>query len=197
MGQPINVPFVGAALQRLFGLKGRVSPSLEEFIVPMVVVGDVSQGSAPDVSRACVHQCIQAPVAGQRFRARLEIPGGLLCKVDTIYVRCDTPGFFEVQFVNVSGAQAATAAKAFTDGRLLAEGQLPASVLTFGTQAANLVTEEFGTFISADPVTIIKPKNWIIGSGDPTQFGFLEFGQQSANAQVMFALELTEYAILL
>lgn len=51
MSKQIQTPEVGSALQSLFKLVGRVRPQLEEYVMPVVLVGDVGAASPPAVRR--------------------------------------------------------------------------------------------------------------------------------------------------
>lgn len=193
MAQPIQTPGVGAALQRLFRLQGRVRPSLEEFVIPTVQVADLSQGSVPPVRRHAVSFFNQPGVAGQSATWRLEVPPSVLARIDRIYVTPAAAGPMFANFGSTIAVPAGNAANEFSDARVRANGELPAGLVTFGTQVAILA----GTWrvdVAANEVTEIRPRAWLIG-GLFDAFDFLEMQFFQANTAVTVAMEWEEYQI--
>lgn len=200
MGQAIQRPDIGAALQRYFALVGRVRPELEEFVLPVVSVGDLAAGGAPPVVRRVTASFSQAAVAAQVFQARFEIPGSMLAVIRQVNINAPGGAALNIRFhqagnVATIGAQANTAPKSFTDGRLLEENQLAGGVLTFGTQAAALATTESLYRVYAAQSLVLTP-DWVVGTGRADLFGFLEFESNTANAAVAGTLMWDEYQIV-
>lgn len=195
MAKRIQNPVVGQALQRAFGLQGRVDPSLDEIIVPVVNLGDIGQNSPPDISGVAIARADQGGVAGEVYRARFEVPGNVLAVIQRIYVRTTTLQTFRVNFVSPGAARAFTASKAYTDGRLLDAGLSPAGVLTFGTDPAPLPTYQWSFAAPTDGV-IVAPPGLVVGSGREGQFGFLEFSGTGVNTPVFLSLQWREYRVV-
>jgi len=198
MAQPIQTPLVGSALQRLFGLQGRVRPSLEEFIVPTVQVANLDDGSPPNVSRTASSFGSQAAVAGEFGTFRLEVPPGTIAEVLAVYLPVPSATFnLRIATTDAPAALANTGSKRFWDGRLNFENQLPAGVLTFGTQVAALTT-----VIGLIPVTTVEntiwtpPRGLIVGSGKQGQFGFFMIQNATANQALIATIVWREYALV-
>ena len=180
MSQPIQNPVVGSLLQKAFNLQGRVRPTLEEFVVPVVSLGDLSTGAEPPVVRRASCGIIQAAVVGQSFTARFEVPGGVLAVIRSLRLYCDgTARRLRVFHAGNAASIAAPATGAdhgYCDGRLLAGSgitQTPAGQCFFGTQAASLVTVNAQYPVSVDGLVYDDP-GWVVGTGAGGVFGFLE-----------------------
>lgn len=196
MAQYIQQPLVGSALQRLFRLQGRVRPALEEFIIPVVKVGDVSQESAPGITRHAFARFSQAAVVGQRAVWRIETPPGTLLQITRMYVRPGAAASVFGYFGSSIAAPGSTAIKTYTDGRILKQGQRPAGVLTYGTQVGNLGTIQYGQVANPIPDEMdIHPTGWIIGSNSTTDYGFAEFNLGVDNTLCDVLMEWDEYPV--
>ena len=200
MSLPINVPGLSELLQRAFGLQGRVRPVLEESVVPVIQVGDLSAGTPPPVTRHATARCFQSAVALERFVARLECPGNVIIEVRKLIIAPAAGGVtFDIRFGAQIAVPANTADKQFTDGRLLESGQSPAGVLSFGTHVDGINNPSWRTHIPdfPNPFVYDVPRGWIIGSGGPTQFGFVDFAYNQLNeAMTAFVVEWDEYQIV-
>lgn len=195
MPKPIQNPIVGQALQLAFGLQGRVEPSLDEIITPVVVVGELGRGAPPPVQGIASARGSQPAVATEYFRARFESPGNILAVIRRIHFRFPTAGILFAQFDNADPPEVPTAGKAFTDGRLTDVGRSPSSVITYGTKSAILPGRQWGAWVPTDGLTM--DVNWIVGSGRQDQFGFLEFGFSVANVACdVFTIEWQEYSLV-
>lgn len=94
MSQPIQDPGVGTALQRFFRLVGRVRPSLEEYVIPVVSVGDISQNSEPAVSRLCIAQEFTGSVAPDFPTFRIEAQAGTVVRLRKLWFRTQSASYF-------------------------------------------------------------------------------------------------------
>lgn len=200
MGLPINDPSVGAALQELFGLQGRVRPVLEESIIPTVQVADLSEGSRPArIRHASAHFDVGAN-AVEHFVARLEAPPSVLMELTSFRLAPLSAGEVQVFFGSSIPVPSTFASKAYTDQRVRdtksGGTQSPGGLLTIGTQVASLGTVQWGIFLNADNLLYeYSPKGWFVGSLAPAGFGFIEFSFGSNNVRVRGSMEWTEYQI--
>lgn len=193
MSKDIQDPTLAQLLTAALGLQGRVRLSLEEFVIPTIQVADLQMGMPPPVARAATAVGLAAAVSGQTATFRFEIPGSLLARIEYLTVRAGAIGTIAASWTATGGPQAGTAEKAFTDGRLLQQAEAPAGVLTFGAQVAGIPPVSWRARIRADTPERFKFDHWVVGSGIPTQFGFLEFAFSAANLAVDLTLEWTEY----
>lgn len=192
MPKQIQNPIVGQALQRAFGLQGRVDPALDEVVTPVVVLGDLQQNTAPDAALAASAFIFQSAVAGQNFTVRFEIPGNMLAQIHAVHIRPATASPVRVKFSNTGPAQANVAEKSLNDGRLIEAGISPAAVVTYGTQAAALANSQLLLWAPTDGLTW-EPLHAIVGSGLPNQFGFLELQVSTVNVSCYLGIEWKEY----
>lgn len=202
MAQPIQDPTVGVTLQKLFSLQGRVRPALEEFIIPTVVVADLSPAAAPPIRRRAGAFNAHAAVVGEFFTLRFEMPATTFAVVRRIMVSAAVGGDLLFNFPGNAAtlaALASTAGKSFIDGRLLpgapSGAQLPAGVVTSGTQAAALTPTPFAWPRATGEVSNIEPTGWVVG-GFPSLTGFLEMQLDVANTGVAWSLEWDEYQLV-
>ena len=197
MSLRIQNPLVGELLTAAFRLTGRIQPQLEEFIVPVVVVGDLGDGGPIPVRRAAISSSFFTAVPGELPTATFECPPGTMCQITKFFV-LGPPGStltMRVSFTNAGVIQPAAAKKDFTDGRLTEENQRPVGTLFVGSQAGNIgpIT---GHFVFLDTSrTEIHPKNWIIGSGKLAQFGHVQFQISTANIDITWGVEWIEYPL--
>lgn len=199
MAQPIQTPQVGSALQELFRLQGRVRPALEEFIIPTVQVGDLTFGSAP-AKRRHVTTFFNVPaVVGERPVWRWEIPGGIIGALTSFWVEppAATPGSVSVFFGSSIAAPATQAVASYSDGRILRAGELPAGVVSFGTQVGALAARTWEKRAQPTPDSRTwETPGWILGTGVPGQFGFIEFACNLLNASVNVCMEWDEFQLV-
>lgn len=202
MAQTIQDPGVGAALQRLFGLQGRVRPALEEFVVPTVQLADLSLGAPPPLIRHASCRTSIAAVAGERPVFRFESVGGMICVIRRIFLFSATgasnPSFAFRGNAATLGALGTVATKSFTDGRLLPGtpwgAQQPSGVLTIGTQAGSIGTVHWEARMEAVGGLEIVPRGgWVVGTGRPGLVGFLEGQVATNNIALALSMEWDEF----
>lgn len=203
MAIPIQTPSVGTALQAAFGLQGRVRPYLEESIIPVVTLGDLGQGSAPYIRRHAAASWQQAAVAAEYPSIRIEAIPGTIAVITNVRAFAGAAGNFRFGFPGNAAslaAQANTAAKGFTDGRILtgapSGAQAPASVMTFGTAAALVAPYQSLMRVQANVPQAIEPVGWVIGTGSNGLYGFLEIQFDQANNVCHGTVEWDEYSLL-
>lgn len=185
-----------ALLSRAFRLAGRFPTYVDEIVVPLVVVADLSQAGPIPETRIAVARFSQAAVALESCICRLEVPAGVIARVTEVYpnvVAAGADSFISVFMGSSVPAPAALASKAFTDGRLRVRGETPAGVLAYGTQVAPLaVTHQY--LPAAQIIGTRNHVDWVFGR--PDAFDFIEF-QFTANIDefVRFSIQWTEVEI--
>lgn len=193
----IQNPLVGSALQRLFGLQGRVSPHLEESVIPTVLVGDISQGGTPDVRRAAISGSTGAAVAAEFTMAELQVPVGTLVKIEAFTVWAAAECTALVSFANQAVALVGVPARTFTDRRLFP--MEPVGVWRIGTSVAAISPRQGAFRVFASSLLRIEPKGWLIGGlpanlvGSQGGGGFFTVQLNLANTAGIFGCEWTEY----
>jgi len=202
MALPIQRPEIGAALQKLLGLQGRVQPALDQFVVPTISVGTLELGAAPPVVRKAVVSINENAVALQRFVGRFEAVPGTICVLRKINLFSSAGAAnFSARFpgnATAVGPFANLRTSAFTDGRLLSGSvggaQGPSGRLTTGTQAASLGAMTFQVRIPAEGLNYDIPGNgWVIGNGQIE--GFMDFQVALDNTTIQGSIEWDEYAL--
>ena len=196
MGQRIQRPFLGASLTELLRLTGSVKLELESFVLPVITVADLSEGSTPPIIRAASSQATIAAVVGERATLRFEVPPSVICRVDRLWVLHTTGMNVVASFETPGAAQATPALRDFTDQRLLfGQAQEPAAFFTHGTQVAGITPTAWTARATADG-TEYFPNNWIIGSGNADDFAFMEIQGVSANQAMTLSISWTEFQIV-
>lgn len=193
MPKQIQNPTVGQILQRAFGLQGRVQPALDEIVVPVVSIGDLGQGNVPPVTGRATSWAFENPGAGDYARARFEVPGSIVALIEAVHVRLSASGNFGVRFTNTGAAIGTAQPKSYADGRLTTAGLSPAGVLTAGQDPAALAGRQANYWATTDGISLFP--NWIVGSGDPGQFGFIEFAPGTAATAMSLNIQWREYRI--
>jgi hypothetical protein len=192
---PIQSPGVGSALTRLFRLTGIVRPRLEESVLPVVLVADISQPRTPEVLQSAHATFNQAAVAAESCVFRFEVPPSVVARIDEVTLLAgpaatSVPTVLAVNFGSTIAAPANTALKEFTDQRAIGA---PAGVLTFGTSAAGLgVAIRYRIPLLAGGL-VYRPRNWIVfGDQAAGLFGFLEFDASIVNTEFRVGLRWSE-----
>lgn len=194
MALQIQRPEIWANLQRLFRIVGKGKLELEQNVIPVVQVGDVSLGQLPPVVRSCSAAATIVPVAGELATVRFEVPGGVLAQIRRLHVWASGDCSFTGSFSSAGSAQAGTGLSSYIDGRLLQLGQGPAGLLTFGTQVAAIAPIQFVARVPTAQAHIFEFEHLVVGSGTPDQFGFAEFQIDAANTTMVFNIEWDEPA---
>ena len=189
---------IATRLQSFLRLTGRVAPELEAFVLPMIVVGDLSAGGLPPIRRHVSIDFTIAGVVNERALWSMEAPPGVVGLITNMHV---IPAAQNVLTVNFSSTITATDVPdnevgVFTDNRLRFGERLeePAIVIQAGTRGAVLVGHWSKT-MPTSPQVGIEPVGWLCGSGVPVQFGFLEFGMSAANDTTQVTMEWDEFQL--
>lgn len=203
MGLKIQRPDIAVAIQKLLRLTGSIDLEVEEFILQTIQVGDLSHGQLPPVSLHASADFVIGAVVAEHAIWRMEIPGSAIARVTRIIVRPGTDTTLRVHFGSTLAAAAfptAVTNKGFTDGRVLfgvGDGNvpLPAVSINTGTQVASMPREYSQFFGNLQDQLILEPHGWIVGTGDPNQFGFIEFQVTNLNEQMIITMEWDEWRI--
>ena len=197
----------GAALTDAFDLKGRVRVELEEFIVPTVLIADISHTAPPGIQRTASAYFSQIAVLGQRACFQFIVPGGTLAVIKRIQfygiVSATDAWFILFSAENAAlGKPANQATMSFTDGRLQQTGASPSCELWSGTKVSTLNADwaipQFApitaTYNSAE--CVYEPNGgWVVGSGLPNVSSFLEGAFDGTNMAQACVLEWEEYQV--
>lgn len=197
MSLNIQTPDVAAALQRLFGIKGDIRPTLAREIIATVSVGDVAQEGPPAPKRAATASALPLGVAGQLGTFSLDMPPGSLAVITRLHVRPASDMFVFADFDSLATAPGAVADEAFTDPRLLeGTGNTPFGQVLFGTQVAAIATPWRAFALAAGGLTLVNP-GWIAfnpvgGTGTRS----ILFQGAGTNTALPFTLEWDEYSLV-
>ncbi len=196
-----------AALTDAFDLKGRVRPELEEFIVPVVSVGDLAAGSPPAIQRTATAYFSQIAVSGQRACFQFIVPGGTVAVIKRVQFY-GIVSATDAWFLLFSAASAALgkpanqATMSFTDGRLQQTGVEPSCQLWSGTKVSTLNADwaipQFApidaTYSSAE--CVYQPTSgWVVGSGKLGVSSYLEGAFDGTNMAQAGVLEWEEFQV--
>jgi len=204
LGIPIqDGGLLSGRLQRLLQLQGRVPLEVEGFVLPTIQVGDLSDSGIPAVRRHVSTFVQQNAVVAENAIMRLDVPPGVLCEIRNFSVFPDANVGMRIGWGSTLAAvdlPSVSGSTIFTDlrlGVLSQNPQVPAGVMTHGTSVAGLAT--FQKRLTASGTIgselFFEPKGWIIGSGRPVAFGFLEFGFDVVNTRVRMNIEWDEYQL--
>lgn len=202
MAQEIQTPVPGSLLTDAFGLRGRVRPFLEEFIIPVISLGDLSLSIAPGVVRHATALINEAAAVGERWVGRFEAPAGVIAVIRQISLR--SAGGLTTVSMRFPGSSpsitpANTCTKGFVDGRLLTgsgTSQTPACTLLSGTQVAALANPSFQTSLPAEGLVYLPPGGWVVGGGANAP-GYMEMNVVGNNQACLGGIEWDEYQVLL
>lgn len=193
MAKEIGHPWPAALLQDALDIKGRVNLRLEEFIIPTIQITDLNLGGALPIQRSAAAGFAQGAVAAEFATWRFEVPPSVVAQITRLMVIGNSTVI--AQFTNVAAPLAGVALTEYTDGRLVAAGELTAGFVSFGTKAAGLTAPTWRGRASTKMEQILAPA-WVIGSGNATDFGFVEFQHQLVNTAVTVAIDWIEYQIV-
>lgn len=196
-----------AALTEAFDLKGRVRPELEEFIVPTVLVADVSQNSPPAIQRAVTAYWSQAAAIGQRSCFQFHCPGGTLAKIKRISFFSTGLTAADAWFLLFSGSTLAggisgsTATSSFTDGRLQQTGVAPSCSITYGTRVSAVPADWAIPLFMTDQTygsaqVAFEPQwGWVVGSGLQGITSYIEASFDGVNMPSASVMEWEEFQV--
>jgi len=198
----IQRPFIAQALQRLFRLTGRIQLEFEPFLIGTVQLADLGLASMPPVCRSAMVQFTVPAVVGEVAIWRMEAPGSVIARLTSVYVRMETTESNLVARLSSSFAVPPTtqAPSIFTDGRLTSglgvpplPAELPAVAVLSDTQVAGLAGINYIRRVDTGLGSTFSPPNWLFGTGDPIQFGFIEFLVNRPNEAVEVVLQWDEF----
>jgi hypothetical protein len=203
----IQNPRAGAALTDAFDLKGRVRPELEEFIVPTVLVADVSASAPPAVQRTATCYFSEAAVAGQRTCFQFICPPGTLAVIKRVSFFTNSLSAARSWFLIFSGNSPLLgkptnqADMKFTDGRLERTGVVPSCQLWFGRKVSTLTAvwalpQNYVDASLGSAECVYEPKaGWIVGSGVAGESSYLEGAFDLVNTHQSGVVEWEEFQV--
>jgi len=191
---------IATRLQRLLRTQGRLAPELEEFVLPVIQVANLSEGGAPPVSRSAVMNTTLGAVAGEFGQMRLSAPPGILAVVKKFKFKpnsvLDVLVFFgtSLAVANLPNAHIPS----FTDGRLRDSLDTdPSAQILSGNQAAGFVTTNWRYTAQDTPNDdwVYPSTPWVVGTGTQGTTGHLEFQLGTANVAAGVVIEWEEYPL--
>lgn len=191
---PVNVnnPRAADAMRREYDVLGeRINLRLDDVIVPVALVADLSPGSAglPVVRRASATFTIAA-VAGQFPVFRVEVPPGAAAILSRIWISLPAAGLTRVHWGSSITAPANIALSTFMDGRLRALGETPTMAIVHGAQVAGLGGWEY-YLPGTTGVGIETVLEWPFGRDDG-MWDFVEFQCPVVNTSPFIGIQWDE-----
>jgi hypothetical protein len=175
MAQDIGVPGLGAALQELLRLQGRVRPQFDEIIVPTITVADLSHCAMPVVCRSVVTRMDCLKVAGRYPIVRLDAQAGIVCHIKQIWILAeadDTKWGLVFEGMGVTAGSSTVVSK-FADGRLrgptIPGPPTPGVHASAGTSVSVVPTPTWERTAMTGPGIEYAPERWVIGGGQAGQ----------------------------
>lgn len=171
MAQDIGVPGLGAALQELLRLQGRVRPQFDEIIIPTITVADLSHCAAPTVCRSVVSRMDCLKVAGRYPSIRLDAQEGVIAQIKHIWILAESAdtrwgAIYEGAAV---AAGSSTVVSTFADGRLRGPSvpgpPTPGVQAQAGTGPSVVSNPPWQRQAGTAPGIDYAPERWIIGGG--------------------------------
>lgn len=195
----IQRPNLSASVTEFLRLTGRVSLELEPFVIGTMLLADLSKGEVPPLRRHVTAFFGVNPVALEVAIWRWEVPGSVIAVLTRLAIQPGAQTAVRAHFgASLSaGAFPTTVTNiGFTDGRILFKGnQEPAGVISLGTQVAGIPSEWHKSISPVPDDRPFHPEGWILGTGDPDQFGFIEFSVSLENTIVSIQMEWDEFQI--
>ena len=204
----IQNPRAGQALTDAFDLKGRVRPELEEYVVPVCNVADLTAGAPPAVQRTATAYFSQAAVGGQRACFQMIVPGGTLARIRRVsFFSADSLAQPDAWFLLFSaqsaalGKPASQANTSFTDGRLQQTGVVPSAQVWFGTKVSTLTADWALPLFYQDQTTGASSNSyeptagWVVGSGVAGVSSYLEGAFDEVNEAQTVVIEWEEFQV--
>lgn len=115
---PINTGRFTRALTRFFQLRGVITPTLDDTVVPTVSLGQLGESQPPAARRAWVAGGRIAAVAGQFSGFGLEVPPGTLAVIDHIMMSPAAGTDMQIFFNSQAAWPGAAQLPQFMDARL-------------------------------------------------------------------------------
>lgn len=198
MSVKIQEPGVAQRLVEFFRLKGRFRPMLEEYIQPVIQVGDLSVGGVPAISRHATCWFNVAAVAGQQWAFHMEVPPGLLCHITSFNLN---PSASVSLYAGFSGGapMSPITNKYFTDGRITGDisfpTNVPGAIVGSNAQVGAINPIGYRSYVLVGQPNHFKPKGWIVGTGKPAGIGRFQLGAATVNITISGSVEWDEYQV--
>lgn len=201
MANTIQDPLLNDALVSDFRLYEPGGFELESFVLPTVVVGELSGARRPPIMRTCVAQFSQAAVAAQRVVFRFTAPNGTICRIKRVrYISgAALLPIFASLHLSAGAAPGNTAASIITDGRITPNVIAPAGILQFGTRATALPAIHWRTNALSNDWRADEPLNWLVGAdvpfNAPSTADRIEFETGTDNVALDVTMEWQEWFV--
>lgn len=185
MPKPIQTPDVSTQLQRLFGLKGRVRPALDEIIIPVVNVASLELRAAPSPQKDFAVNATIAAVVGEYGSVLFSVPAGTAAFIYAVRFGSDV----DVQFNSTAlGAPAFTSRNTYATDLRPGQDTSQATVED-GTSALNLTAN---ARLKATNYEVLTPP-WVIGQ--ELAATNIIFQDTAANDAMQYSIYWREYAL--
>lgn len=194
----IQSPDVARRVAEFFGIRGKYVPSVEEFIIPTLQVGDLSVAGAPPISRHASVAFDVAAHATQKFTLRL-FAQGVLCVITDIRLIPVSGGGAHIRAAFSTGAAPTPLAPGFTDHRITAgvlhPAQVPGALVGASTAASNITPIVWRSILTDVVDNHYQPRGWVIGTDKQGGSGSLMLQTGSNNVRIHGSLEWDEYQL--
>lgn len=201
MAFKIQTPSVGRILAEALGLKGRIDPELEKFIIPTIQLANAELSGFVCTSRSCTSTGSGAAVAAEFPTLQFIVPPGVLALITRLDANTNGAGetSLRASFAQNALALGTAGLNAFTDQRLIQQNQTPSCNLTSGSQAAAISPIEWNGRLSIGAATAPtyegRPVAWVIGSGVADATRSLGFQSSGLNEVLRLTLEWVEFQL--
>lgn len=192
MPVPVQNPRAATALQKQFNFVGRFRPQLDETIVAVAIVADVSEEQSPPIVRRATAFGTQGAVVGERSFIRMETPPGVFARIESITLQAT--GIVRFNFGAALAAPSTLITTfGFVDGRLREAGETPGARFATDTVVGGIVPAVYSITIGANSGNTGRDRifpNWVIGRQSAVDF--MEFGLNSDNIAFTWACQWVE-----
>jgi len=196
MPLPVQNADASSALQRTFSTVGRLRLQLDQVVVPVAIVADLSaNGTLPVSRRACAAASAPA-VANESAYFRFETPAGVFAVIESVTLRgAASSSSGEGRFGSTLAAPASLGDKQFMDGRLREAGVSPACNLGFDTLAVTIADPTFRWLLNGGVADIDATITALAGAvvGRQNAVDFIEVTSATQNSAVIASWVWTEF----
>lgn len=192
MPKQVQNPNVSRQLVEQFGVVGRMRPSLDEIIVPVVTVADLGRGAPPPTSRQATAFAAAGTLAGEYATFQLSVPAGIGARIDRLIYWPTTAGLLRVRF-DADGTLApwSNSSNGFwTDGRV--ESDRAAGVLSYDSTAGFAQQR----FVAPAPTTglFLEDVGWVIAGVNGSE-GVVQFMNETIDETARLSVSWTEFTL--
>lgn len=165
MAIKIQTPDVARRVARFFGIRGKYLPQVEEFIVPTILIGDLSVAGPPPIARHASCAFSITGVAARYSTVRLIAPIGVLCVLTDVYMHPQLTSYLTMGLM--AGGAAPALVPTFTDTRLVdpprGSPETPAALVSSEARVAILTPISWRAYAVTGFNNHYQPRGWVIG----------------------------------